>query len=331
MTANPDTGRPLVVILGATGFVGSAVLAALAGRDLAVRAVARRPAAVPEGARAHVEVVTADLTDRDALAAAVKGADAVIHVLLCEGGWRAAEEPGGERVNVGVMRDLLEVAGDTGRPPLVVYAGAASQVGVPPREPLDGTEPDAPGTVYDEQKLAAERLLLAASEAGLVRGVSLRLPTVFGEGTVPGTADRGVVAAMVRRALAGQEITLWHDGTVRRDLVHIADIAAAFAAALDHPEELAGRAWPLGAGRGDALGDVFRTVARLAADRTGADPVPVVSVTPPAHAPETDFRSVTIDSAAFRAATGWQPAVGLDEGLARTVATLADAPARHDR
>ncbi|MEU3934438.1 NAD-dependent epimerase/dehydratase [Streptomyces sp. NPDC029044] len=325
MTTAP-TDRPLVAVLGATGFVGSAVLAALAGQELRLRAVARRPAAVPHGARADVEVVTADLTDRDALSAAVTDADVVIHALLCEGGWRAAAEPGGERVNVGVLRDLLDLVANPDRPPLVIYAGAASQVGPPPGEPLDGSEPDLPGTVYDEQKLAAERLLLEASAAGVVRGVGLRLPTVYGEGTVPGTADRGVVAAMARRALAGQEITLWHDGTVRRDLVHIADIAAAFAAAVDHPAELAGRAWLLGAGRGDALGDVFRTVARHAAARTGRPPVPVVSVQPPAHAPETDFLSVTIDSTPFRSVTGWQPRVPLDEGLERTVAALAPAP-----
>jgi reductase EvaE/reductase VcaE len=324
MTTEP-TDRPLVAVLGATGFVGSAVLAALAGRELRLRAVARRPAAVPDGARAEVEVVTADLTDRDALAASVKDADVVIHVLLCEGGWRASAEPGGEQVNVGVMRDLLDVAANSDRPPLVVYAGTTGQVGAPPREPLDGTEPDRPASVYDEQKLTAERLLLAASEAGLVRGVSLRLPTVYGEGTVPGTADRGVVAAMARRALAGQEITLWHDGTVRRDLIHIADVAAAFAAALDHPDELAGRAWLLGTGRGDALGDVFRAVARHAAARTGAPAVPVVSVQPPAHAPETDFLSVTIDSTPFRSVTGWRPQVSLDEGLERTVAALSHA------
>jgi reductase EvaE/reductase VcaE len=322
MTAE-STDRPVVTLLGATGFVGSAVLTALAGHDLRLRAVARHPASVPDNARAEVEVVTADVTDREALAATVKDADAVIHMLLCAGGWRAAAEPGGERVNVGVMRDLLETTANPGQPPLVLYAGAASQVGVPPREPLDGTEPDQPGTVYDEQKLTAERLLLAASEAGRVRGVSLRLPTVFGEGTVPGTADQGVVAAMARRALAGQEITLWHDGTVRRDLVHISDIARAFAAALEHPAGLVGRSWLLGAGRGDALGDVFRTVARFAAARTGCPAVPVVSVEPPRHAPETDFRSVTIDSSPFRAATGWRPQVALDEGLERVVAALA--------
>lgn len=327
-TAKPEgsarDAMPLITVLGATGFVGSAVLAHLARRDVRVRAVARRPAGPPPDPAARIEVISADLTDRDALAAAVAGSDAVVHVLLCEGGWRAADRPGGELVNVGVMRDLVEVLrGDASPPPTVVYGGAASQVGVPPREPLDGTETDRPATVYDGQKLAAEQILEKATAAGWVRGVGLRLPTVFGEGTAPGTADRGVVAAMARRALAGEPITLWHDGTVRRDLVHISDVAAAFVAALDHPERLAGRHWLLGAGRGEPLGDVFRAVARLAAERTGTEPVPVTSVEPPPHAPETDFRSITIDSTPFRTITGWRPRVPLREGLDRTVAALA--------
>ncbi|MFI5618751.1 NAD-dependent epimerase/dehydratase [Streptomyces sp. NPDC051567] len=325
MGSAPAAPRPLITVLGASGFVGSAVVRALARRPVRLRAVARGRTA-PAPGPAGTTVVTADLTDRAALAEAVAGSDVVVHLLLADGGWRAAEsEPAAERVNVGVMRDLVEVMrpGPGGPPPLVVYAGAASQVGVPPREPLDGSEPDHPGTAYDRQKLTAEQILKEATAQGLVRGISLRLPTVFGEVAAPGATDRGVVSAMARRALADQTLTMWHDGTVRRDLVHVDDIAAAFTAALDHPDPLVGGHWLIGAGRGDALGDVFRLVARATADHTGRLPVPVVSVEPPAHAPATDFRSVTIDSSPFRAATGWHPRIPLPEGVRRTVAALA--------
>jgi nucleoside-diphosphate-sugar epimerase len=250
-----------------------------------------------------------------------------VHLLLADGGWRAAEtEPGAERVNVGVMRDLIDVIrpGHTdGAPPLVVYGGAASQVGVPPREPLDGSEPDHPETAYDRQKLTAEQILKKATAEGRVRGISLRLPTVFGESMAPGATDRGVVSAMARRALAGQALTMWHDGTVRRDLVHVEDVAAAFTAALAHPGPLVGGHWLIGAGRGDELGDVFRLIALTMSDQTGRLPVAVTSVEPPSHAPVTDFRSVTIDSSPFRAATGWRPEISLSEGVRRTVAALA--------
>ncbi|WP_420081452.1 NAD-dependent epimerase/dehydratase family protein [Streptomyces sp. JL4002] len=328
MTRTPQTHRPLVTVLGASGFVGSAVVRALSSRPIRLRTVSRRPAIPVEG-DAETTVVTADLTDRAALAEAVAGSDAVVSLLLADGGWRAAEsDPGAERLHVGVMRDLVGVlrpAAD-GTLPLVLYGGAASQVGVPPREPLDGSEPDHPETAYDRQKLAAEQILLKATAAGRVRGISLRLPMVFGECAAPGATDRGVVSAMARRALADQALTMWHDGTVRRDLVHVDDVAAAFAAALDHPDPLVGGFWLIGAGRGDALGDVFRLVARSASDHTGRPPVDVVSVEPPAHAPPTDFRSVTIDSSPFRAATGWSPRLSLPEAVRRTVAALARRP-----
>ncbi|AXG82297.1 NAD-dependent epimerase/dehydratase family protein [Streptomyces paludis] len=316
----------MITVLGASGFVGSAVVRALARRPVRLRLVARRPA-VPAPGPAGTTVVTADLTDRTALAEAVAGSDAVVHLLLGDGGWRAAEsDPGAERVNVGVLRDLVDLlrpAVPGAPPPLVVYGGAASQVGAPPREPLDGGEPDHPETAYDRQKLTAERLLMAATADGRVRGISLRLPTVYGEGAASGATDRGVVSAMARRALAGDALTMWHDGTVRRDLVHVDDVAAAFTAALDRPAPLVGGHWLIGAGRGDALGDVFRLVARAVSGHTGRPPVPVVSVEPPSHAPVTDFRSVTIDSSAFRAATGWHPRTTLPEGVDRTVAALA--------
>ncbi|WP_409491146.1 NAD-dependent epimerase/dehydratase family protein [Amycolatopsis sp. cmx-11-12] len=312
-----------ITVLGASGFVGSAVTRALARQPIRLRAVARRRF-TPAPGQAEITVAAADLTDRAALADAVAGSDAVVFLLLADGGWRAAETEEAERVNVGVMRDLIDVIGGTGgTPPLVVYGGAASQVGVPPREPIDGSEPDHPATPYDKQKLTAEQLLKDATTDGRVRGISLRLPTVFGEATAPdANHDRGVVSAMARRALEGQALTIWGDGTVRRDLVHVEDIAAAFTAALATPDPLVGGHWLLGAGRGDQLGEVFRLVARELSERTGQDPVDVTCVEPPSHAPETDLRSVTIDSTPFRAITGWRPEISLSEGVRRTVAAL---------
>ncbi|RSN30112.1 NAD-dependent epimerase/dehydratase [Amycolatopsis sp. WAC 04169] len=313
-----------ITVLGASGFVGSAVVRALARRPVRVRAVARRRILPPPG-RAEITAVAADLTDRAALAGAVAGSDAVVHLLLGDGGWRGAE--GAERVNVGILRDLVEIAGSgDGPPPVVVFAGTTAQVGVPPREPLDGTEPDHPATPYDAQKLEAEQLLKKATADGLVRGISLRLPTIFGETAAEGANhDRGVVSTMARRALEGLPLTVWGDGTVRRDLVHVDDVASAFMAALDHPDSLVGGHWLIGAGRGDRLGEVFRLVAKEMSEHTGKSPVEVSCVEPPAHAPETDLRSITIDSTPFRAVTGWRPEISLPEGVRRTVAALTSS------
>jgi nucleoside-diphosphate-sugar epimerase len=319
--------RPLVVVLGGSGFVGAAVVEALARRPIRLRTVGRRPQSVPAGAVAEVEVRSADLTAGRELEAAVAGADAVIHLLMHTAGWReAAGNPASERVNVGLARDLVDLLAarpGTVPPPTILFAGSTSQAGVPQRIPLDGGEPDRPTTTYDRQKHAAERVIRAATAAGFVRGVSLRLPTVYGDSPRGRLTGRGVVSTMVRKAFAGEELTLWNDGTVQRDLLYVHDAADAFAAGLDHADLLAGRHWLLGTGRGVPLGDVLRTIADLVAARVGRPPVPVVCVPPPGVATATDMHSVVIDSSRFREVTGWRPRVPLPAALRRCVDAFA--------
>ncbi|MFJ7075539.1 NAD-dependent epimerase/dehydratase family protein [Streptomyces sp. NPDC098781] len=323
---------PLVTVLGASGFIGAAVTAALVAEGTRVRAVSRRPAPLPAHHADLVETRTADLTGAGSLAGAVDGSDAVVNLCLCDGGWRAAKSAVGERVNVGVMRDLLTWAAHqprgAGGPPVVVQAGAVSQIGVPPEgRRIDGTEPDEPVGVYARQKLVAEQALKAATRDGVVRGVALRLSTVFGD-SHPRVADRGVVATMIRRALAGESLTMWHDGTVARDLVYVHDVAAAVTAALRHADALGGRHWLVGAGESLPLREVFTAVAGTVARYTGKPAVPVVGVDAPADAPLTDFRDNLLDVSAFRAATGWRPRVPFHQALENTVAALAGQESR---
>ncbi|WP_234373188.1 NAD-dependent epimerase/dehydratase family protein [Streptomyces sp. H-KF8] len=74
MTARPGgDGRPLVVVLGASGFIGSPLTRALAGRPVRLRLVARRATPVPDGALAETEVRTTDLAAPGAIAEAVEG------------------------------------------------------------------------------------------------------------------------------------------------------------------------------------------------------------------------------------------------------------------
>lgn len=321
MTVN----SPLVVVLGAAGFVGSAVFRELAQHPVRIRAVSRRKCPVPEDARAEIEVLSADLTEPGQMAAAVAGADVVIHSLAYIAGastWRIADgDTVAERVNVGLMQDLLDALGDrpdSQAPPTVLFTGSVTAAGPSDKEVLDGTEPDRPKGEYERQKLAAERLLLAADAAGTVRGACLRLTTVYGYSAGSTTRDKGFVSTMARRAVADEPLTMWHDGTVRRDLLHVDDVARAFWAAIPCMDVLAGKRWLLGTGQGASLGAVFTTVSALVAGQTGKEPVPVVSVAPPEYAEVRDFRSVTIDSSAFQAATGWKPQMSLEDGLRLT-------------
>ncbi|AOS61988.1 nucleoside-diphosphate-sugar epimerase [Actinoalloteichus hymeniacidonis] len=316
-----------IAVLGASGFIGSTVVAALARRhpEAGLRLVARGRSPVPPEAE-NIEVITADLTDSDALAEAVADADVVLNLLLYTGGgtWRAAEEdPRSEQVNVGVTRDLVRILRRVRRPgpaPIVVVPGSTSQLGPGGSGLVDGTEIDEPATVYDRQKSAAERVLLDAAAEGILRGVSLRLPTIFG--ATPNAVDRGVVTAMARRALVGESLTVWGDGSVERDLLCVDDVAQAVLACVDHADELSGSHWLIGTGQGVSLQTLFTTIAEVVASETGRPTVDVVSVAPPEHATEMDFRSIIADPARFRAVTGWRAEIPLRAAVRQTVAAL---------
>ncbi|WP_218130961.1 NAD-dependent epimerase/dehydratase family protein [Lentzea albidocapillata] len=318
--------KPLVVVLGASGYLGTAIAAAFADQPMRLRLVARRPAAVPRQA-VDAEVRTADLTDVGQLAEAVRGADTVVHLVAKIGGatsWRGAEaDPAVARVNVGVVRDLVDVVRAEGRNPAVLFAGTVASVGVPNRIRIDGSEPDAPVSAYPRQKLEAERILAAATEEGVLRAVTLRLPTIFG----PGTGARGIVPGMIGRALAGEALTLW-DREVRRDLVHIDDVARAFVAAHHHADALAGRHWLVGTGMSEPLGVIFSMIATAVSVRTGLPPVPVNQVAPPPEAEATDLHGVEVDASAFRLVTGWSPRVGRLAALGELVDELARGDVR---
>ncbi|TDP92888.1 nucleoside-diphosphate-sugar epimerase [Labedaea rhizosphaerae] len=308
-------------MLGASGFIGSAVSAALTARPGRLRLVARRPSPVPDDAVADVEVLAADLTAPGVLADAVADADAVVHLVAhTEGGWRVSDgDTAAERVNLGLIEDLVEVcrARDGSVPPVVVFASSA----------LIGDSDDAggPRTAYCRQKLAAERLLAGATGQGVLRGVSLRLSSVYGHG--PQAAPR-VVEVMVRKAIAGEQLTMWHDGTIRRDLLHVDDATTAVLSALAHADRLAGGHWPIGTGRGEPLGKVFEEISEIVADHTGEPAVSVVTVDPPPNSYATDLVDLETDASRFQAVTGWRPQVSLRAGLRRTVEALAGSASR---
>jgi nucleoside-diphosphate-sugar epimerase len=326
-----NAAKPLITVLGSSGLVGTAITRELARRPIRLRLVGRRPTTVPPQPLAEIDMRTVDLTEPGAVAEAIDGSDAVIHLVAHISGastWRVSStDPVAERVNLGLVQDLIEAvrAAQPARPPVVLLAGSMSQAGKSTKDRIDGSEPDAPLTAYDRQKLDAERAILAATEEGLIRGSTLRLATLYTQGTDSPALDRGVVSAMMRKAFANQPLTMWHDGTVTRDLVCVDDVARAFVAALDRPERTAGRYWLVGTGQAVSIASLFKMISKTVATHTGAEPVPVTSVPPAEHSMPTDQLDFVLDPSAFQDATGWAPQVSLLEGLD----CLAAAMTRH--
>jgi len=177
----------------------------------------------------EVEFHRGDIRDRDDVAAAIGDADAVVHLAAVTGAAKSHEmRERVEDVNVRgteVVADAAEAAGVE----TFVLASSCNVYGDTYEEELTETSAVAPRNPYAESKLECEDIVAARD----VTDVSLRLATNFGYS--PGVRFNLVVNSFVFRALAGEPLTVYGDGTNWRPFLHVRDSARAFAAALDWP------------------------------------------------------------------------------------------------
>lgn len=346
-----------VLVTGGAGFVGSHVVAALlaAGHDVrvldallpAVHAPGEPPP-VPAGVRLAV----ADVRDRPAVDAALRGVDAVVHQAAMVGlGVDTDDLPGYAGCNdLGTAVLLAAMAGAGVRrlvlaSSMVVYGEgryrcAGHGVVAPgPRLPAELAagrfEPPCPRcgaalapelvgedaavdprSGYAATKVAQEHL--AAAWARVTGGsvAALRYHNVYGA-RMPRDTPYAGVAALFRSALArGVAPRVFEDGGQRRDFVEVRDVAAANLAALERfavPGAL--RAFNIGSGRPHTVGDLAAALARAC-----GGPAPVVT----GEFRLGDVRHVTASSARARDELGWAAAVPFEQG----VAEFAHAPLR---
>ena len=303
-----------VVVTGGLGFLGAALMDLLKEVDCEIVRVVRGPAQPLRDCRARVSDVAGDVRDPSTWRRALEGADVVFHL--------AAQTSAGSHddfeANVAPVVHLLEACRAQGAQPIVLFAGTVTQAGVPLRTPVDESHPDNPPTAYDAHKLIAENHVKDHARKGYVRGASLRLANVYGPGPRSRGAGRGVLNAMVRRAVAGETLTVYGSGNYLRDYLYVRDAALAFVAAAGAIEALNGGHWVIGSGEGYTINDAFNEVAGRAAARTGRL-VAVEHVEPPEPLSALQTRNFVADPSRFRAATLWHARCRLPEGIDRTI------------
>jgi nucleoside-diphosphate-sugar epimerase len=216
------------------------------------------------------------------------------------------------------MMTLTEICLGRNPPPLLLFAGTATQTGLTTEVPVDPARSDAPVTVYDLHKWMAEQYLEFWARVGGLFGTTLRLCNVYGPGPPSGSSDRGVLNQMVRRAMKGEALTVYGDGHQIRDYVYVDDVARAFAAAAEAPSAVTGRHFVIGTGRGHAIRDMVSKVATIVGRRIGKE-IAVTSVAPPLTLASIESRSFVADPEPLAEATGFRALVTLDEGIERTL------------
>lgn len=303
-----------ILVTGASGAIGSTLTKRLLEEYSSVHCQSRSNRDSQWG-----EIwIQFDLTDSaEALRDHVEW-DIVFHLAAQTSVSQAKEHPlRALRDNVTGLVSLLDVLRVQERLPMVVIAGTVTQVGLPETSIIHEGLCDDPVTFYDVTKLTAELFLKQYIREGWIQGCCLRFGTVYGATGDQQAADRGVIDKVVREAMEGHAISVYGEGTYQRDYVHVDDAVEALLAAVEHPDQVNGKSFVVGTGRGVTIKDAFLCAARIAASITGRE-VEVTHVTPPDDLSPIDFRSAVIESQPFRDATGWAPRYDLASGLAKT-------------
>jgi nucleoside-diphosphate-sugar epimerase len=166
-----------IIVTGAGGFVGRALVARLLERGDPVVALDSHMGGLPAGARA----VVGDICDPAARAEAFAGGcTALVHLATVPGGAAEADPAASRRVNIDAMYDLLNAAKAAGQKPRVVYASSIAVFGDPlPAAGVDDSTPLAPKMVYGGHKAMMETAVAMMHHRGEIEGISVRLPGIL--------------------------------------------------------------------------------------------------------------------------------------------------------
>ena len=250
----------LHVVIGASGQLGMAMVAALVARGLRVRAVGRsRALVVPAG----VEVATGDIGDPDDAARLCRGAGVVY-------GCFGAPHVEWRRSFPRMTRGLL--AGAASASARLVFADNLYAYG-PQTGPLVET---MPATDFgDKPRLRAElaALLLDAHRSGLARVVIGRASDFYG----PGVTNAMLGASVVRAAAAGERVFLPGDLDAPHTFTFLPDLADALAE-LGLADDTDGQVWHVPSAPAVSLREVIARIAELAGTRVRLVGLPRVGV-----------------------------------------------------
>lgn len=305
---DPASGRTVVALAGATGFIGRHVQRALLSAGYAVRSLVRNAHACDP--QTGVEVATVDLTSEESLSAGVAGCERVVY---CAGTVRGRGPRDFQRANVEGVRRLTAALKRHHPVPLLLMSSLAASA------------PDL--SPYAASKARGERVL---QTSGLRQWTIFRPPAVYG----PGDKELRATFNMIRRGV----VPMVGPPHQRIPFIEVSDLALAVAAWAQCPQACAGLTCAIDDGTpgGYTWADIQQALGPARAlrirvpqsllafiGRVNLALSNIVGYAPmltPGKVRELTHMGWACDNAEFSQATGWRPAIGLAEGAKRLLA-----------
>ena len=264
----------------------------------------------PEDRVLSVELVAGDIMDEELALRAAEGADLFVHLAANTGVAPSVENPRTDCLtNVVGTFNYLEAARAHGVKRFV-FASSGQAVGeVEP--PIHEEIPPHPVSPYATSKLAGEGYCSSYFRTFGVETVALRFGNVYGPGS---THKNSAVARFTKRAMGGEALEIYGDGTQTRDFIYIDDLVRAIRQAAT-VEGVGGETFQIATSAETSVQELIEELLPVLAT-AGIKDVEARHVAPR----QGDVRRNYADTSKAARMLGWQSGVSLPEGLRRTVA-----------
>ena len=295
---------------GGAGFIGSHVVDAYvaAGHQVAVidNFNTGNAANLNPAAQLH-RLDVRDASAVDAAMAAFKPEIVNHHAAQAEVPRSVAEPALDAQINLIGGINLLKASVDHGVKKFIFVSTGGALYGEPDVAPADEDHPVRPLSPYGTSKYCFEQYLGTFRRTYDLAYTVLRYANIYGARQDFQSEEGRVIAIFASRMLAGKPITIDGDGGQSRDMLHVGDVATANLAALDRGE---GGTYHVSTGRDVTVNELFRKLALLTEYQQA-----------PEHGPRRkgDVYRIALANTRARQDLGWEPRIGLEEGLALTV------------
>jgi UDP-glucose 4-epimerase len=297
-----------VLVTGGGGFIGSNLVRALVEQGDDVRVLDN----FSTGNRMNlaelandVEIVEGELRSYERVHAATRGVEVVFHQGALPSVPRSVQDPlTTSAVNVeGTLNVLLAARDEAVR--RVVCASSSSVYGNSGDLPRFETAHPDPISPYGVSKLAAERYCVSFSRVYPLQTVALRYFNVFGPNQDPTSQYAAVVPRFITAIADGRPVAIYGDGEQRRDFTYVENVVEANVLAAV-TEGVSGAVLNVATGRATSVNELADTIGSLLGRSVERDDQPERT---------GDVRDSWADVTRSRDLLGWEPRIGLEEGL----------------
>ncbi len=306
-----------VLVTGGLGFIGLNSCARLLELGAEVTVLDNfeptRPTPAYEAVRGHIRLAVADIRDSEKVERVVRDQQIILNLAGKSGAADSNKTPLNDLdVNCRGHLTILEACRTFNPQVTIVFPSSRLVYGKPRYLPVDELHPLAPESIYAAHKLAVENYHLIYGRLHGLKATVLRISNPYGPFQAGEGRSYGIANAFIQSAVCGTPISLFGDGSQRRDYLYIDDLVHGLLCSAS-VEAARGSIYNIGDGKGTSLMEL----AELALQAAGRGSIVQVPWPEEYRAIETgDYLS---DITRAKEELGWQPVTEMGEGIRRTV------------